>query len=301
MIKFFLRAVLHAPSSVRWFRYLAARPELAAALPAQPQWLHKLQRPYLCVGHDTASRLGLLREHYALFFALFSRTLRQRLFNEEAVTLARLAGKSGAGYRIDLALTRTMDKEGELMLLFVCDDTQERLVTLAFSLGRDWAGSGQILLGCLQGPRAQGGRERFRAVTKDLHGMMPKILMVKAACALARRLGLRRVLAVSNRGHVHRSRWGRYSDVRADYDATWSGLGGVPAGERFFELDCRAQACDPSRVPSSKRAQYLRRKALEDDIEGQFAAFWRPLPLPPRGLARAAVACRVTGALPALS
>ncbi|WP_028536498.1 VirK/YbjX family protein [Paludibacterium yongneupense] len=266
--KFLLRALLQYSHSALWFRFLASEPELATVVPRQPQWLHKLQRPYLCVDFNTADKLCLLRRHYVLFHSLFSPPLRQHLLGERAVPLARFAGKSGEFYLIELALTHTMDKEGELMLNLVCARSQQRLVTLAFSLGCDDTGDSRVLLGCLQGPQGTDGRERFREVTRDLYGMMPKILMVKALCIISRLLGIRHLLAVSNRGHVHNRRG--YSAIRSDYDAVWRSLGGMPAGPHFFALDSRLPARDPATVPSAKRAQYQRRKALETEIEAQF-------------------------------
>jgi uncharacterized protein VirK/YbjX len=272
--KFLVRAVAQWPYSHRWFRFLSEQPELAAVLPLQPQWLHKLQRPYMRQGLSAGSKLRLLRQHFALFLTRLPQPLRQQLLTEQAQTMARFTGKSGAGYRIDLSLTHTMDKEGELMLTLREESGDGPLVTLAFSFGLDSGGSRRILLGCLQGPRGEGGRERFRTVTKDLHGLLPKALMVKALAALARQMHIATILAVSKHGHVHNSPLRRYSAIQSDYDALWESLGGIPEGKHYFRLDSHMPVRDLAEVPSNKRAQYQRRQAVEASIEEQFAQFW---------------------------
>ncbi|MDN0083221.1 DUF535 family protein [Crenobacter sp. SG2305] len=272
--KFLLRALAQWPYSHRWFRYLSEQSELAAVLPRQPQWLHKLQRPYLCQGLSTSAKLRLLRQHYELFLTRLPGKLRAHLLAEHSQVIARIEGKNGASYRIELSLTHTMDKEGELMLALFPEATRDRLVTLAFSFGIDTNGDGQILLGCVQGPSTGGGHEHFREITKDLHGLMPKMLMVKTLCMLARQMGIQYVLAVSNQGHVHNSRLHRYQQIHSDYDALWRSLGGAPFGRHFYLLSTNQPERPLSDIPSSKRAKYQRRRALELNIENQFTAYW---------------------------
>lgn len=272
--KFLLRALAQWPYSHRWFSYLTEHSELAAVLPRQPQWLHKLQRPYLCLGLSTGAKLRLLRQHYELFLTRLPDKLRARLLAERSLVMALVEGKSGARYRVELSLTHTMDKEGELMLTLVPDATQERLVTLAFSFGVGSNGDEQILLGCLQGPSNGDGRELFREATKDLHGLMPKMLMVKTLCMLARQMGIQHVLAVSNSGHIHNSRLHRYQRIHSDYDALWRSLGGTPFDRHFYLVSTSQPERPLSEIASSKRAQYQRRQALEMNIERQFAAYW---------------------------
>lgn len=272
--KFLVRALAQWPYSHRWFRFLSEQPELAAVLPLQPQWLHKLQRPYMRQGLSAGSKLRLLRQHFALFLTRLPQPLRQQLLTEQARTMASFSGKSGAQYRIDLSLTHIMDKEGELMLTLHEESVGGPLATLAFSFGLDSGGNRRILLGCLQGPRGDGGRERFRAATKDLHGLLPKALMVKVLAALARQMQIDTILAVSKEGHVHNSPLRRYSAIQSDYDALWESLGGVPEGKHYYRLSSHMPARDLADVPSNKRAQYQRRQAVETTIEEQFARYW---------------------------
>jgi len=272
--KFLFRAIRQWPYTHHWFRFLTEQSELAAVLPQQPQWLHKLQRPYMCQGLSTQAKLQLLRQHYDQFFTLIPDLLRARLLAERAVLLATIEGKSGARYRVALSLTHTMDKEGELMLTLTQENSDDRLVTLAFSLGADIRGNSQILLGCLQGANGAGAKERFRDVTKDLHGLMPKTLMVKVLFMLARQMEISRVLAVSNTGHVHNSKTHHYHRINADYDALWVSLGGTPADACFYQLDPQQAERPRADIPSNKRAQYQRRHHLEAELRKQLAVVW---------------------------
>ncbi|BBF85230.1 virulence factor VirK [Aquitalea magnusonii] len=272
--KFLLRALIQLPHSAQWFRFLQEQPELAAALPQQRQWLHKLQRPYLCADYDSHNKLQLLHQHFSLFLERLPAALRSSLLQNQVLRMASIAGKSGMRYHIKLSLTQTMDKEGELMLTLEEESSRYHLATLAFSFGTDQEKMARIYIGCLQGPRHQGGREHFRAVTKDLHGLMPKVLLMKALYALARPMGIDTVLAVSNRSHVHQAAWHRYTAIQADYDAFWMMLGGCRLNDRHFQLKTSGIERPLADIPANKRAQYQRRRELEHSIAQQFTAFW---------------------------
>ncbi len=274
-VKFLLRSATHWTTAARWLGFLQAQPELAAAMASQRQWLHKLQRPYLCKAFGAQRKLMALQDHFSLFLRRFPSQLRQTLLTESKVEIARVVGKSGAAYRVMLSLTHTMDKEGELMLSLLAEEGDDRLTTLAFSFVRSESGRYEAVLGCLQGPASRDGRERFREMTKDLHGLMPKALMMRALYALCRKVGVLDVLAVSNAGHVHNSRWRRYHAISADYDAFWESLGGAPANDFFWRLSAFAPQRDLADVPSRKRAQYQRRQKLETELEDSVSAFWQ--------------------------
>lgn len=271
-VKFFLRALAQWPCSSRWFRFLQEQPELAAALPQQPQWLHKLQRPYLCAGYRAQHKLGLLCQHFTVFLGHLPAALRSRLLAGEAVAIARAQGKSGNAYVLRLATTRIMDKEGELMLTLEAEDSPDRLATLAFSFLLAPSGQAGIQIGCLQGPKLAGGREQFKRITKDLHGLMPKVLLVKALCDIGCRIGAETVLAVSNQAHVHNSAWHHYTAIQADYDGFWRDFGGVRLNRELFRFTAHRPRRDLSEVASHKRAQYARRQAVEDSIQAQINA-----------------------------
>jgi len=278
-IKFFTRALLQWPHSVRWFRFLRAQPELAAVLGQQPQWLHKLQRPYLCSGYGAETKLQLLRTHFGVFLTRLPRALRSRLLAEKSVCMARFRGKGGDVYEIHLAVTQIMDKEGELMLTLQSEAVAGRLATLAFSFGLDQFRQPRIYIGCLQGHKADCGRDQFRAMTKDLHGLMPKRLLVKALCMVARLMGVESLLAISNQSHVHNAGWHHYHAIQADYDGLWNSLGGVPLNRDYFRLNPNRPERALSEVASNKRAEYGRRLMMESNIADQFGLNWLPAQL----------------------
>jgi uncharacterized protein VirK/YbjX len=183
--------------------------------------------------------------------------------------MAKVDGKSGASYRIELGLARIMDKEGELLLTLVPETTRYCLATMAFSFGRNTQGKPTIFIGCLQGPKCADGHRQFKEVTKDLHGLMPKILMFKILCMLARKLDIDSVMGVSNQAHVHNSASRHYKKIHFDYDAFWGSLGGIKAECRYFLLRAQIKERPLADIPSHKRAQYQRRRAIETQIENQ--------------------------------
>jgi len=57
--------------------------------------------------------------------------------------------------------------------------------------------------------------------------------------------------------------------MKSSYDELWNDVGGQPAVNGFFLLPATNTRRSIDTVPSRKRAQYLRRFALLDDIDSE--------------------------------
>ena len=121
-----------------------------------------------------------------------------------------------------------------------------------------------LAIGCIQGPVGGAARETVRELTRKLHGMRPRCLMLALARALARHWGLSRLLAVGNAAHPLRNPRRRFV---ADYDAYWEELQGRAAGDGWYELPLLPLRKTEADVPSQHRSAFRKREALRMEAE----------------------------------
>lgn len=262
-LKFSLRAVATARLHRRWFQLLA-QPHLDDVVRYDPRLLARLQKPCLHAGLAPQERLEMLSFHFRRF-AQWPERMRVACYSPGGHPLVRFEDE---GRRHALAVEHVpgLSREGELSLVWRCDDTTVAMATFVFC---PWHGGGVgLLVGGLQGARNAHGLELFRELTKTMHGLRPMSFMVHALRGLARAWGLEGVLAVSEAGHATTTERSRQKGKRQfDYDTIWQEHGGVVRDRWLHELSLATERRSLEDVPSRKRALYRRRYALLESLE----------------------------------
>jgi hypothetical protein len=264
--RYLLRSFLMPTITREWLDHIERNPTLAEFAACKPRILVKLQRPYLNRRHDARSRLDLLVAHYHFVHIHLPRDLIRDLISPHGRELALFSGRLGRCYALRLSSTDRFDREGEMLLSIECAATHRRIACLAFSVCGNWP-SRQLEIGCLQGAAGIESRELTRETTRDLHGVRPKNLLLDAIYALADAWRISRIHAVSNESRIYGPDGCDTGDraVFADYDAFWRELGGTMAAGHFV-LPPALSHKGVDEVPSSRRAEYRRRKELREGI-----------------------------------
>ena len=102
-------------------------------------------------------------------------------------------------------------------------------------------------------------------------GLRPKHLLVYILREVAAAWGITRIYAIGNSAHCfmrHRYQ-DRISMMKSSYDELWNDAGGRPESNGFFWLPATNTRRSLHTIPSRKRAQYLRRFALLDNIDSE--------------------------------
>ncbi len=165
------------------------------------------------------------------------------------------------------------EKEGELALHLVCGNA--RIYSAAFSFrrrGESADASGVILLdvGCLQGPPGDCAAEIVRDATRAFHGLRPRDFMIWGLRSVAQAAACEAIVGVSNKRHIYRH-WNSKKTLGYDYDAGWSEQCAVRRADGDFELSVNGQWRALSEVPSRKRSETSRKRALVEDLQAQIA------------------------------
>lgn len=167
-----------------------------------------------------------------------------------------------------------MPLEGEMGLNLYLGDN--RIYTVMFLLGDDGEGNTAMIVGCLVGWRNESAKDDFKALTKELHGVRPRDLILHMAKLVAAELGCTTLLCVSDDAH-RGSHWLSSATKQASFDTYWNEHGGQLREDGFYAIPARITVKEHDEIPAKKRAQYKRRYAMldsmRDQIQRSFAAF----------------------------
>jgi uncharacterized protein VirK/YbjX len=182
--KFCARVLTRPRLTAQWFAFLQ-RPGLGALMARHPYILSKLQRPYLHRRLTVRQRLEWLKGHYEFLLQRLSHLETERLFDGPGWELAALPGLNLKPFRLRLFYP-LHSKEGELKLALVNAGDGAPIMALSFSFVRlKEAGQWGMFIGGMQGGRSPRQKEMIIFLTRSLHGLRPKALLVFVAQQLA--------------------------------------------------------------------------------------------------------------------
>lgn len=272
--KFMLRSILMPRLSREWMNELSQWSHLDTLLTRQPRLPVRLHRPYLAVNFSRHQVLDALRYHYTLLSEAMSSEELTTYLNTQALTLAKIEGKNGDTFTLELTMQINLDKEGDSTILMRNADG-DVLAEMTFTL-LDHQNQRTLFIGGLQGGKRDLPHEAIQNATKSCHGLFPKRLVMEAVCRFAERLHVDQILAVSNDVHIFRGE--RYQDknkkILSDYDTFWEAVGGERDNEGYFHIPVAIARKDIAEIASKKRAEYRRRYELMDAIQSQMSGLF---------------------------
>jgi uncharacterized protein VirK/YbjX len=264
--KFVARGLLYGRWMRPWLQFLEAEPMLSVAR-QNPRLYLKVQWPYLNRNYGAQKRLEIMRCHYRFLLERIQVDLREHLLTNSFFTLARWSTPSLGTFSLRLSHQNKFSQEGEMVLSFFRDNPDRLCTLLCFTI----SGDSEISIGCLQGnkpmPDAQPSNKDFNVMlTRGLHGLRPKNLLLFGLRQLAAAWSIDRLRAVGNRMHIFRE------SLKCGYDSFWDEAEGVLAPDGMYDLPASPQLKDLKDVPAKKRAMYRRRFQFLEALEGEIAA-----------------------------
>ena len=267
---YFLRTLLHPNASVAYFHLIERTPTLKALVEKYPSWLLKTQRPYLSKSLSASKTVDLIDQHYTWLGSLLPKNVAEQIIFTLNTTIARIETRNGAHYKLTLSPAETFEREGELLLRLwheeSCGDVLVGII--AFSIITSSDARPNLLIGCVQGPRPEHGPVLMKQATRNFHGRRPLHFLLGALLSISRVWGAE-VLGIRKHQHVlqHWSRLRR--KFTFDYDRFWKEADGRLDRRGIYQLPSCLPRRAISEVPSSKRSEYRRRYALEENVDLQ--------------------------------
>ncbi len=264
-----MRAMVWLRTTLRWLERCSQAP-FRTAVDRVPFNIERIHRPFMHAGLDSHTRLRVSLEHDYLTVTRAPRIARE-LIESGCIRLATLV-VAGQTWDVNAESLERFQKEGDWTIC-IRDSGGVRVVSCSFCIasvgGR--AGRPQLLIGCIQGPDTSvDGRALYRSLTRKWSGLRPKPLIIYLANSLAREMGARTALIVSNEAHVYSS-WRymfRKRRVKADYRLLAQDCGAKRLWRRWhvlttFQRSLSSEATDMNAAQRRRRALLT---ALDDQI-----------------------------------
>ncbi|HEV2680971.1 MAG TPA: DUF535 family protein [Rhodanobacter sp.] len=253
--KYIARALCMPRQHGQYLASVYGHPRMCAYQHRDPRVLERHFHRYIHLRWNRRLRLQSIRQHYRFALARLPGTLFEAIYIHGNAALGNLTLKDGTQLKLCLRPPIFMGCEGELCIQ-LSDANDHPVYRLILSVIDDRP---TIAIGCIQGPDGQNGKDLVRDLTRNMHGMRPKQLMLSLAYAFARHLGIERILAVSNAAHPLRRTRDKF---QADYDAFWLEQKGREAGDGWFLLPETPSRKSESEVSSHHRSAFRRREAM---------------------------------------
>lgn len=268
-------AALRPGASLEWFSF-HEDPAHAGFVAANPRLVFRAMTSYMSVRWGLTRRIKVIQDTYSLI-ARRGGFLAEALQRPEGAVLARLDLERGVQARIRLGSDAQFRKEGELSVFLEVEGMEGSVTGMALSLEQE--GEWVLRIGGMQG-RKGGEEETIKLLTKAMHGLRPKNLMILLAQELALVLGIPAIRGVGNAIQVFRARLNNpfvpKRKIRFDFDALWTEVGGVELEDGWFGLPLTTPRRGPDEIKPNKRSMYAKRYAMLDDLRHQI---WEQLAL----------------------
>ena len=213
-------------------------------------------------------RVRLIEDHMTFLRTTLAPAAVLDLYSDRTLELWSMELDESLGsMRLVLRAEPGQRKEGLAALMLILPDG-ETIYQIMFWIARDRSDEWSMWIGALQGPNMDGAKDIIKVITKKCHAYRTKNLILYAAQATARTLGLKKIYAVTNEGYYANNHVRRDRKLKTSFSDFWQEAGGVHTDdERFDELPLVEYRKTVEEIPSHKRATYRRRFALLDALD----------------------------------
>lgn len=219
-----------------------------------PRLYERPQHHYISRGLSAAKRFEIIESHYRFVASAFPARLMRSVYVRGYASLGRLPLKDGSEVESRLSIPTGRSREGELALYLLQADGSP-LSSMIFTVA---ANGLSLLIGCIQGPTGDLGRDAVREFTRQSYGLRPKNLLLSMLYALVGAVRIDQVFGVSNEAHP----FAGSGKIKANYDSFWQECGGMLSDDGFYYLPSHEPVRDEAQVESKHRSSFRKREAL---------------------------------------
>ena len=265
---FVFRSLRCHPHASDWYDWLN-EPLMAAAIRVNPMLYRKIIRPYVSPGWTTDRKLRVMTGHHEYVATRLTRTPFIQTCTREGLGLLNIAHE-GEEYQIRGVSDQKFSKEGELTLVLFSTKYNCHVSSLTFVIVESDTGPSHVMIiGGSQGLPAQADKNIIKEVSKLLHGLRPKALLLFAAQEIARAWQLDGIRAASNRTHISRHSdyaLNRTRRPKLSYDEFWDESGGKSGSDDYYDLPMHYVRRTDAEIKSNKRSLYHQRYKMLDRL-----------------------------------
>ena len=268
---FVARCCLHPQRMSRLEKFFAQSELLSKIAEGYPYVYEQATRAFFYYKSTFEERARLIEENMRFLSARFNDDFMLKLYGDKKIELWRMPLDETLGeMNLVLCAESGQRKEGLAAVMFNLpgDVPVYQILFWIARSGDDWA----MWIGAMQGANVDDARELIKRITKKCHAYRTKNLILYAAQAVARSLGVKKIFAVTNEGYYANNHVRRDRKLKTSFSDFWAEAGGIPTSDaRFYELPLIETRKTVEEIPSHKRAQYRRRFAMLDELDTAIA------------------------------
>lgn len=256
-LRFMVRGWLYK-QTIRDIQSSLSAPLLSGLMELNKQFFEKPLRPYVKAKGNVAERAAFLLNHYQFIDKKVTQDISKTVYQDhQDIELLSFELKEQQ-FKIALGFDYRLRREGALILKLL-DENNNSFYTLTFIVN-DTESKRTMIIGGIQGPHSsEENNVRIKILTRGLHGLRPKDLVIKLLRMLAKTWEVDQILAIRNNSHIYQAKRHTRSRVKANYDSHWETLNATPFSKEFVELDVKDTLKPIEEVSQSKRTMYRRR------------------------------------------
>ena len=269
---FVARCLLHPQRMSRLEKFFAQSELLRRVADGYPFVYEQATRAFFYWRSTFEERARLIEDNMQFLSARLNDDFMLKLYGDKKIDLWKLPLDDVLGeMTLVLCAESGQRKEGLAAVMFNLPG-EVPVYQILFWIARDelinrddeWA----MWIGAMQGPNVDDARDLVKRITKRCHAYRTKNLILYAAQAVARSLGVKKIFAVTNAGYYANNHVRVDRKLKTSFGDFWAEAGGVETvDKRFFELPLTETRKTVEEIPSHKRAQYRRRFAMLDELD----------------------------------
>lgn len=266
--KCFFYALLNPRLSKWWFELLKS-PDFLLITKHRPRVYFKPFRPYLSIHWTKKQRAKVVLDTYRFIMKNEAFT---RFITEGQIEIARFTLHENDEGILTLGYNYKYRKEGELVLFFKCSQIEGMIASAAFSFEETEENHWICRVGCIQGHKKDDSYSA-KSAQKLLHGLRPKSLIVFAIQEFSRNIGLEGIYGAGDSIQMYRGKHLIHipflHKISFDYNTLWKESGGSLTKDGWYQLPLKQVHRDIQVIKTNKRALYLKRYTMMDDISSK--------------------------------
>ena len=270
MVVFVARSLLHRGRMQQLLEFFQQTPLLQAVAEAYPFVYEQPTRSFFFRGSTFAERARIVEQHMTFLTEWFQPEVVRGFYPYKEFVLWQSEFEEKP---LCLELFHEPGQRKEGLLSVTLRWTPWPLYQIMFWIAKNEQGEWSMWIGAMQGPNIENAKDIIKRITKQCHAYRTKNLILYAAQAVARSLGLQHIYAVTNYGYYANNHLRTDRKLKTSFSDFWREAGGhTTADARFDELPLVEPRKTMEEVPTRKRAVYRKRFALLDEIDAAIAA-----------------------------
>ncbi len=262
--KILFHTIMNPFFSYKWFNLLQL-PPYKHIFSFKPRIYIKPFRPYISLSWSKKRKLKVISETYEFFKNINYLFYQDILNSNEGIIISELVFNDNYFGSLKLGYDERFRKEGELVL-FIESCEKEKIMSIAFSIERNYEEKWVCLIGCIQGFN----KDSFKSLQKLIYRMRPNNFIFFCLQELCKNLGCDRIHGVNNKTQVNNGK--HFINIKFrhkiffNYDNFWISVGGKKINKYWFELPLTMFRKEQTNIKSNKRLMYRKRYNFLDSI-----------------------------------